>query len=164
MKRLILIFSILLMGMTFSQTKVNDQNGLYKVTYTIPAQTTDSTTTLVSSSFSLPSDYSNTDFTVHSPTVAMKVGGNFGLKPNTLIVLKGFFNGGADSYNMDTLRVSATNQTTSDTAGIFGTYTHNIRASQYQITVTNTGGSISGGFVELYFTKAQYLPTFNYNK
>jgi hypothetical protein len=94
----------------------------------------------------------------------MKVGGNFGLEPNTLIVLKGFFNGGADSFNMDTLRVSATNQTTSDTAGIFGAYTHNIRASQYQITVTNTGGSISGGFVELYFTKAQYLPTFNYNK
>jgi hypothetical protein len=163
MKRLILIFSILLMGMTFSQTKVNDQNGLYKVTYTIPAQTTDSTTTLVSSSFSLPNDYSNTDFTVHSPTVAMKTTGTYGA-PNCLIVLKGFFNGGADSYNMDTLRATGAPQTQNDTAGIFGTYTHNIRASQYQITVTNSGKAISGGFVELYFTKAQYLPTFNYNK
>ncbi|MHB8483726.1 MAG: hypothetical protein ACYDBV_13515 [Nitrospiria bacterium] len=163
MKRLILISLLLIAALSFAQTKVIDQNGLLKVTYTIPAQTTDSTTTLTSSTFSLPSDYSFTNWSVNPPTSAMKVTSTYG-KPQTLIVLKGFFNGGSDSYNMDTIRVSAANQTVGDTAGVFGRSTNNIRASYYQITVTNTANAISGGFVELYFTKAQYIPTFNYNK
>ena len=166
MKRLVFLLMVLLFTVAVKpQQVVNDQNGQYTVLFTLPSQTAsgDSTDALTQT-FTLPNDYAYADMTIHPCIFALKTVGTYGA-PKCLIVIRGYYNGMADSVNFDTLRISATNQSQTDTSGViqFTNYSKNKRAEKYAIAVTNTGKAIASGFVELVFEKQQYLPNYNYS-